>query len=267
MNNRRPIVVILFLGTLPCACRHGAHYSTNSLAQSDAADLRSRALAYWEARRRQDWSTLYDYQDSETRSKVSLDQFATWSQSNEPLEVESYSLQSVETDGDLGWAHLRYTARPARFPNIEPRENDHWQKWRWVDNEWFPVPARELDAYPSAPSLRDAAAEKKLRKRFEESWALRLNRDWHALYELGDPDDRSRVPELQFVSAEELIEYLDHTVDWVEVIGDRGRVRVGYLHRLADPSLTKLAPTTAYVIEPWIFRGGVWYRDLDRKIQ
>jgi len=224
-------------------------------------------MKYWNARIAQDWTTLYEFAEPDLRTQVSLAQFEQWSRTNEPFDVRSFQMDHVEVQGDRGWAQVRYAAGLTRFPDAPIREVDHWQKWRLVQGEWYPVPPRELGAYPAAPSLRNASEEAKLLERFEESWLARSRRDWKALYRFGDPDDLSRVSEQQFIAAESLIEHIDHVVDWVEVLGDSGRVRVGYRHRLSDPNLTKLTPTTLYVIEPWIRRDNEWYRDLDRTLQ
>ncbi len=63
---------------------------------------------------------------------------------------------------------------------------------------------------------------------------------------------------------EELFDYLSHRLDWIEVIGNQGRIRVTYHHKLTDKSMEKLPARDATFIEAWVKSEDEWYLDLKR---
>ena len=81
---------------------------------------------------------------------------------------------------------------------------------------------------------------------------------------MSDPRDRDKVTEEQFTSAESRFDYLEHELHWIEVIGNFGRSRVAYSHKLSDPNLSKLPPRDGILTEDWVLYDGVWFRDLNR---
>ena len=136
------------------------------------------------------------------------------------------------------------------------------QKWAAHRGDWFPVPPQQTDSYPAPPAIRDKAAEAKLKSRFSQTWPLRKAGDWSGLYDFADPRDRDAVPLTEFADSEGLFAYRSQDLKWVEVIGDKGKVRVVYVHTVTDPSLTKLPPREAEITENWIKVNNEWYRDL-----
>jgi hypothetical protein len=110
--------------------------------------------------------------------------------------------------------------------------------------------------------VRDAEAEAQLLDRFNEAWPPRLALDWDQLYEMTDPEDHAEVDADSFSRGNALVEYLDHHVHWVQVIGDNGVIHVSYEYKLSDPSLTKMAPQVKAIDERWVRRDGEWYLDL-----
>lgn len=211
---------------------------------------------------REDWATVFGFLDPSKARRMVRAEFVRWSAREEPFQIISFHIGTVEADGDVGWTEVHYRTLLRRFPDIAARDATQWQKWRVVQGQWYPVPQRELEAYPAPPAKRDADEETRLRTRFEESWDARRRRDWRRLYELCDPRDRSAVSRESFAESESLFEYRSHRVDWVEVISGRGRVRVLYDHKIMDASLTKLPARSMYVVERWVKVDNEWYRDL-----
>jgi len=247
-----------------CASNGGTSAMKQSRGPADLDALRHRAQRLWTARRDLDCPTVFifdspDHQDAETEKE-----FIAWCLNEDPLRIVDYDLHSAEVDGDLGWVHAVYHVSYQRAPDTPVEAADAWEKWHKKKSEWFPVAKTELNNYPEQPSLRDAAGEAELRKRFLESWVARRSENWHRLYELSDPLDHDSVTDTMFIESESMFHYLGVTLVWVEAIGDRGRVRVTYDHKVADPSLTKLLPRRMTITEKWVARDGTWYRDLKR---
>ncbi len=272
------ITVVLSLGALACHGRllpHTAQPGPGDLAglskapcptgKPDAVEaLGNRARQLWQARRDQDWAQVYLFEKPKVRKQTSVDDYVARSEASHHLRVESFELIRAQAEPDRGWVLIRYRSNLPRFPDVPSRQVELWQKWHRIDGNWHPVPPGQLSDYPEAPALRNVARERRLRLRFQESWRWRQAKNWSQLYQLCDPGDREAIPEDEFIRAQSSIEYLSHELDWVEVIGQRGRIRVGYHHKLTDPSLTKLQPTTMFVIEHWVIHGNNWYRDLKR---
>lgn len=257
-------VVLLFL-VVSCLPQRTDRWERTDLAGDEVTVLRQRADRLWSAKEAQDWATVFQFQDPAEHDQSAKDEFIRWCVEEEPFRILSYEIDDVDVDGNLGWVDVRYRTSLNKFPDIPARDAETWQKWRRIDGMWYPVPTRELASCPEAPSKRDASAEARLRTRFLESWTARQGRDWPRLYALTDPADREDVPEDEYAQVEGLFEYLAHEVDWVEVVGQRGRIRVSYEHKVTDTSLSKLPAMTATMIETWIQRDNEWYRDLKRQ--
>ena len=86
--------------------------------------------------------------------------------------------------------------------------------------------------------------------------------DWHQLYGLTDPRDHQDITEEALAKDEALFEHLSRNVQWIEVVGDRGRVRALYDVKSNDESLTKMPIQSTELTEPWVKYDGQWYRDL-----
>lgn len=229
---------------------------------SAPADLQARATRYWEAKRAEDWTVLYDYLDPVDVAGSTADEYVAWAKEKEPFQIQSYQIQEVIPSGTMAWVHVTYRTTLRRFPNVDAQDAEQWQKWRVVDGRWYPVRSREVADYPEPPVKRDAAAESELRERFLQTWKLRKERNWDELYTYTDPRDHSTVFPDEFASSEGAFEYLDLEILWVEVIGTDGRVRARYHHKVNDPNLTKLGARDIFVVENWVKVDGQWYRDL-----
>jgi len=191
-----------------------------------------------------------------------VEEFLEWAKAKEPFHIVKWAIKESLVEGRFGWVRVNYSATLRRFPDLAEKETTSWQRWVLLDGRWYPVPQTELKNFPETPAIRDSAAEVALRARFDQTWRARHERDWNTLYSLTDPRDHEAVSSEEFSQSESLFLYLDAVVDWVEVIGDRGRVRVTYTHKPNDPSLTKMRAQRASIIENWVRVNQRWYRDL-----
>ena len=231
-------------------------------AHRSADALRQLAEQLWHARLEQDWAAIFPFQDPKSVEDVTEADFVAWCEAEEPFHILEYRLGDVLISDGMGWVEVHSRTAMRRFPDIPPRDTYRWEKWRLLEDRWYPVPPRQLEEYPASPAQRDAAEEQRLLARFEESWEARQTGDWDRLFQLSDPRTRSDIPRDEFAEAQGLIDYLSRKVRWVEVIGERGNIRVEVLHKLTDPSLTKLSPKLAVVTERWVKVENEWYRDL-----
>jgi len=227
-----------------------------------AEDLRARAEQLWQARQKEDWSTVYVFEEPGRREGLDQQQFEEWHRKNEPFVIHDYKLGRVQTDGPLGWVEVQYRSTIRQFPALAPREAQRWEKWRLTDGQWYPVPRNELDRYPESPAVRNAAEEDRLRARFQEAWQARQRGDWAALHALLEPRAREGVTVDQLATDGQRLEYRSCQVQWVEVIGDRGQVRVAYEVKRTDPNLSKMPPEITMITERWLRIEGEWYRQM-----
>jgi hypothetical protein len=228
---------------------------------ADASEaLRERAGRFWQAQQDGDWGTVYRFQDPEEIGAAYSEQdYIEWSKENEPIRVHSFELHQAIAQDDMGWVDLTNSTSLRRFPKVPPRETRRWQNWHRLDGTWYPVPQEQLENFPSSPTLRSAAEEERLRERFVESWNARRDRDFERMMELTDPGNRPELPETH---QEDLFEYVDFDIHWVEARGTMGKVRVAIAYKATDPSLSKFPAKTVLVTEPWKMVDGEWYIDL-----
>lgn len=238
--------------------------STPDTADSNPkAALLATANKVWKARADRDCKTVAQYLDpKEYVSESPEDRLKVCE--GDPFRYEKYRVGDVEVDGAFGWVQVQYAAKIAPYQAEPAQEIETTEKWRLLDGQWYPVASRIQETCPEPPAQRNAADEKRLRERFESTWKMRLARDWKELYQTTDPNDRSKVSESDYAESEGLISYFEYDLDWVQVIGDVGEVRVTYTNKLADPNMTKMNPRKINISEHWIKRNGEWYRDLLR---
>lgn len=246
------------------ACRSGGTKSTTSTpsVQKPRGELRHRAEQYWDARVQNKWDVVYDYLEPWQQQSGTEEEYVSWAKDNEPFNILRYEILDVQQDGPYGWVRLSYDSTLRVYPGAPPRTTQVDQKWAVQRGNWYPIPTQQDEFYPVTPLMRDQAAEAKLRDRFSETWPLRLSADWSGLYQYTDPRDRDDVPLNEFSDSEGLFDYQSHDLKWVEVVGDKGKVRVTYVHTVTDPSLSKLPPRNAEISEQWIKVNNEWYRDL-----
>lgn len=235
-----------------------------SSTTTDKQSLQSAVKRLWDARVAQDWLVVYDYQQFRNAVNTTPAEFAKWSQENEPFLIKSYEIADTAVEGDFGWAKVNYVTSVRKFPDLPPTHTTREEKWQRVDGAWKLVPPAELADYPENPHSRDLEAEKVLRQRFEQSWKARVDRDWHALYEMIDPSARTQFAEKDYAEAKDTTIYISYDIKWINVTGDIGRVRVAVNHKINDPNLTKLPPSEIVVEETWVKRDGQWYMDPEK---
>lgn len=237
--------------------------SANMNSGSDTDILRATAERVWTARRDRDCATVAKYLDPKEYANLNdEDRLAVCD--GDPFRYQRFSISKVEVEGGFGWVHLNYATKLVAFDKEDPQEVDTIEKWRLVDQQWYPVASRIQETCPETPSIRNSAKEASLKARFEETWPLRVSQNWNALYEMVDPKDKGRVSQSDFVEAEGLIHYFAYELDWVQVIGEVGEVRVTYDNKLADPNMTRFPARKINLSEHYVLRNGVWYRDLVR---
>jgi len=268
LGNRGSAAIVggMSLILLPACSSTGPTSSGRRLGQprDERALLRQRADGLWDAKTKDEWDTIFHFEDPNSRRDWNKEEFIAWSEKNDPFKVLSFQLGDIQADGDLGWVEVKYNTLVRRFASLPPRDATLWQKWHKVDGTWHPVPLRDLVSYPEPPSRRDLYAEKHLRGRYLEYWDARKSKDIKLLHQYIDPYDQPRMPVESLQEMEGLMEYLSYDLKWVEVIGEMGRVHVIYRRKVTDPSLSKLPPETAVETEEWIRVNDEWYRDLSR---
>lgn len=236
---------------------------TKTTSNDARRELQETAEKVWKARVARDCETIAKYYDPNEYAANTQDERLEICQ-KDPFRYQSYRIGKVEAEIPYGWIYVHYDAKFAPY-EAEPAESvDTVEKWKRIRDVWYPVPARIVETCPESPSQRNAAEEAKLRKRFERTWELRLARDWKSLYEMTDPEDRQHVSESQYAESEGLIQYFGHDLEWVEVMGDLGQIRVTYDNKLNDPNMSKMRGRKINLAEHWIKRNGEWYRDLLR---
>jgi hypothetical protein len=237
----------------------------DGLAGATKTALDRRAAELWEARREEDWATVYRYEQIENRSEQTKERYLEWAENEAPMTWHSYQLGETIVDPPFGWVEVDAAISMRNFPGIPPRETSRWEKWVFDGEAWMPVPPHRAEDFPASPALRDLDAEARLQTRVEQSWDARLAGDWQRLYDLSDPRDHADVPFEEFEEAVSVAEYRDPELLWLQVIDEQGRVRVRFDAKNLDPNLTKLPPQTITATEDWIKVNGEWYRDLIRQ--
>jgi hypothetical protein len=236
----------------------------NCLAQADQA-LKERAQSYWDAQVRQDWAVLYQYLTPYAQSQVGPEEFTASTKEKQPFRFLSFELVKTETAGDLGWVDLISTAQAAGF-SFPPVKTETWEQWEKIDGTWYPIePKRRAEAPSLPPSLRPALEEAALTKRADDFWTAKEKEQWDILYDFCDPEFRQTISKEEFLKKKAHYIYVTHSVEWAEVTGDRGKVRVAYLFRSSDPYLSKLQPVGETLVEDWIKKDGAWYRLMPKK--
>ncbi|MCB9854572.1 MAG: hypothetical protein H6818_02710 [Phycisphaerales bacterium] len=255
--------VILFAGCQGDVSREGSQGKTPDapVQGSPTEDLRDAATTLWSARVARDYATIYRFQPASYRASVDCDSFVRNGADNLFHYLE-FELEDVENRDDVGWVQLRSQTALAKFADIPARSITRWETWIRETGRWRPCTPEESDALPRAPSLRSTECESALRERFLEYGQARVSADFEAMYACLDPAGRAKMPYAEFAESEAVLRILAAEPEWVEVIGNAGRVRAAYLVASADPSLSKLSPKIVRVTELWRKEGATWFRDV-----
>lgn len=242
--------------------RDDASTQPTPVSRSTPEALRARAQELLDARIAKDWKTVFKYEPADTREKSTAEDFAEWSQENEPFDYTEGEILAIENDSKLGWVQVRAKIGMRKYPGVPPHEVTRWEKWHVVDGAWYPVNRGTTENYPAPPSSRDAAEEARLRARIETAGALRTAGRWEEFYDLLAPQTKARTTPARFADAMTNLNYLEMQLDWVEVIGTNGRALVFYKMKLNDPAMQKLEPKWMAEVESWEKIDGEWYLNL-----
>jgi hypothetical protein len=252
----RTLAVLLFSTLTPTALAAAASDATQSLGEA--------AGALWEARVSEDWETVYDLVPDDQRAKSSRDQFVSFRREKGPFQYLSAEVEEVYVSGDIGWVAVKFSARPKAYPQLPPTRVESWDTWQIRDGRWQALSKDESDQLPRLPpARRSTAEERRLAGRASEFWHAKERQDWALIHEYLQPDYQAKVPLKEFLERKAMFAYLDHRLDWTEVIGNKGRVRIVYTHKLNDPSVSKMEPEESAKIEAWIKVGGQWHRRME----
>lgn len=253
---KRHHLLILFFGVLGMLMGVGS-----AQAQGEEEALKARADKFWKARVQEDWATVYHFLFLEEKDKETQEQFVAFRKEKGPFRYLSAEVGKAAVAGEIGWVELSYAARPSAYPEVPPEQVAMWEPWRLQEGQWYPVPPQQWEQLPKRPPhLRPAEEEAALTQRAHEFWQAREGQDWALIYHYLDPDYRAKISEKKFLTKKSLFAYSDHRLDWVEVTGNQGRVKVTYFRKLNDPTLYKLKPKEDSMVEEWVKVDGTWYR-------
>ncbi len=232
-------------------------------AQDESKALREQAKAFWEARVKGDWATVYGYLLESERMGLAKEQYVEQSKERGPWRYLHYKMGTVETDEDLGWVDIEFAAEPVLFPGIKPKLVKRWEQWEKVDDKWLTVTGKRIQELPQLPpSLRPVKEEKVVMARVDEFWKAREKNDYARVYELCSPGMRKKVSRAEFLEKKAMYLYSAHKVLWAEVNEDRAVVRSVYEFRPNDPSVSKMDPQEDFAMQDWIKVDGQWYLDV-----
>jgi hypothetical protein len=232
-------------------------------AQDESKALRERATAFWEARVKGDYGTVYDYLSGSEVGSATKEEYVNFTKEKGPFVYLSYKLGEVDVDGETGWVNTAFDIRPLRFPGYPPNHIEQWLVWEKVDGKWYPIPKERQEEEPKLPPrLRPLKEERAVIARANEFWQAREKADYALLYEYLSPIYTKQIPKEEFLGKKAFYVYVDHEIHWAEIEGDHAKVRVTVGTRPSDPNLTKLDPSHETTIQEWIKVKGQWYLDV-----
>jgi len=233
-----------------------------AVADDDQQSLAQRARFLWDARVQGNWATEYRFLAPADRgSTTTLEKFVAYRRDKGPFRYLSAKVGEVATLNDIGWVEVKYEIRPAAFPELRARQMQVWDHWQKRDGEWYPMARAEREqVHALPPNKRSAAEETALGTRVEEFWKAQEGGERARAYGYLDPAYQASTPEKEFVDRKPAHTYLSHRLEWVEVVGDRGRAKVASTRTSQDASPAKAAPENATIIEHWVKVKGQWYR-------
>ncbi len=249
-------LTVLFVATLAFAL------ASLGADQDASQSLTERAQTFWDARVKGDWGAVYSFLSAEEKARFSKEEFVNYRKEQGPFRFHSAKIEDVAQTDDLGWVKVEYSIQSAVFADLPAENVQKWDIWQKRDGQWYPIlkKAYRKSVPQLPPKMRSAQEEASLAQRANELWKAKEKEDWVLIYRYLEPSFRENVPSEEFQKSKALSSYLSHSLEWVEVIGDQGRVKVTYTHKLNDPTLTKSEPEADEMIEEWIRVDGEWFR-------
>ncbi len=244
---------------------------TSSFAASQEtteSSLRERASLLWKALVAEDWVTEYQFLSPEEAATITKEAFVSLRNEKWLLRYLSATVGKAVSSNDIGWVEVTLNFRLKNYPEIRPEQRTTWDLWQRKDGQWYRVSENRHEHVPKLPPhLRPAEEESSLSQRVHAFWQAREQQEWKLVYQHLDPTFKEKTSEEKFLKSKAKYSYLFHRVEWVEVIGENGRAKVVYTHKLNDPTLTKLDAQENVALEKWIKVNGQWYRRMSATAQ
>ena len=256
----RPFVVCGFGALLLVAAwAPGARASDD-----DVALLTARATRFWEARVQDDWKVVFELTPPEEQAAMgNRDTWAAYQQQAGPIRYHRARVYEAFVQKDLGWVRVEFASSPRLYAKLPPTDVTTWQVWQKRD-DWRPVPRQVSDQFPTRPpQARPAEEEATLAKRVDELWNAQAAGDYGRMYDFLEPAYRAATPREEFLARKARYLYSGHTIQWTEVTGDKGRVKIAFTRKLNDPTLYKLDPEQSTTFENWLKIDGQWFRSME----
>lgn len=221
-----------------------------------------RVKSFWEYQFKDDWGALYDYLSPSVKAQLTKEKFIKAKTESAPLQYISYNLGNMETSADLGWAEVSFTAKVKLTPDKPDKQLKIWQLWRKDDDgKWNIMAPEEAATQPYfPPSIRAKLDVADLARRVDEFWRAQETQKIETVYELCEPHFKQRMPFEEFVGKKSVYLYLSHSIEWVEAMGNSGRVKIKSTQQHSDPHLSKMPPKEHSSVEHWVRVDGAWYR-------
>jgi hypothetical protein len=231
-------------------------------ATKDREALDAQAKRFWGAEVQQDWNAVYDLLTPGGREGATREEYAAYRKEQGPLHFVAAQIGEVTVAGDIGWVRVTYQFKFAKYPEVAVGQGDMWDLWRNTD-AWRPVPKEQRDQWPKRPPQeRPAADEAALAARTDALWQAKAAQDWKTVYQYLPPAFRAQISLEEFLSRPPRNLYVSPRIEWTEVDGESGRVKVAFAAKPTDPAVSKMEPQNNSTIESWIKRDGQWYLDI-----
>ena len=231
-------------------------------AEADGKALRAVAERFWAARVSEDWKVVYEHLPAKVRGEEGWEAWAEWAAAESPFIFEQADPGEVEAMDGFGWQSVAVRTRIRRFPQLEARELNRNDCWKKEDGRWVIVEDRkEKEKMPAKPSTRDLLAEELVRDVHAIVNAAREARNFDRYWDHSDPDDREVVARERFDELHAEFGFFGATPLWIEVVGDSARVQHEILIKNLHPSLRKMDPQPAVLVEEYRKVDGNWYYD------
>jgi hypothetical protein len=129
-------------------------------------------------------------------------------------------------------------------------------------------PPQKIAALPPAappPAPPPVSPEVALQERVTRFWEARIKDDVARQYDFLEPEAKERVLLTAFVRTHGTFHFRAYQVRSVNIVEEKGWVKVKYSYSIRVPQLAGFGPWTQEAFEVWVLRDGVWYRPYSQK--